>query len=170
VLSAGASRKELARTLRAAFAGGLISEETLLVRLDQVLGERLVEPRRVIGDLQLRGAPGGLRQRLATTMQTAIGRLEELFDDDQHEWTLLALDWSGEEHELMIGRHHSCDVVLGDLSVSRRHARLKFRDGRWVLQDLASTNGTLVNGRRVGRCELRPGDRVLLGDERLRID
>jgi len=69
-----------------------------------------------------------------------------------------------------LGRHPSCDVVLSSMSVSRRHARLVFRDGRWVLQDLGSTNGTEVNGIDVGRCELRPGDEVILGDERLRID
>ncbi|MGO9900236.1 MAG: FHA domain-containing protein [Solirubrobacteraceae bacterium] len=39
-----------------------------------------------------------------------------------------------------------------------------------MLRDLASTNGTIVNGQRVGRCEPRPGDRVLIGNERLRID
>ena len=64
----------------------------------------------------------------------------------------------------------TCDVVLDDLSVSRRHARLVFRDGHWVIQDLESTNGTRVNGVRVGRCELHPGDHVDVGDERLRID
>jgi hypothetical protein len=45
-----------------------------------------------------------------------------------------------------------------------------YRDGKWVLHDLKSTNGTLVNGAPVGRSELRPGDRILLGDERLTID
>jgi pSer/pThr/pTyr-binding forkhead associated (FHA) protein len=83
---------------------------------------------------------------------------------------LLALDWSGAHNEMLIGRHRSCDVVLSDLSVSRRHARLFFRDGRWILQDLHSTNGTQVNGSRVGRCELRPGDDITIGDEHLSID
>ena len=83
---------------------------------------------------------------------------------------LLALDWSGGQGELILGRHDSCDVLLSDPSVSRRHARLSFRDGSWVLQDLDSTNGTLVNGVQVGRCALRPGDRLALGDEQLRID
>ena len=45
-----------------------------------------------------------------------------------------------------------------------------FRDGSWILQDLESTNGTLLNGVRVGRCRLRPGDRIRLGTEELRID
>jgi pilus assembly protein CpaF len=83
---------------------------------------------------------------------------------------LLALDWSGAQPELLIGRHHTCDVMLANPRVSRRHARLVFRDAKWIVQDLQSTNGTVVNGTRVGRCELRPGDCLVLGDEYLRID
>jgi pSer/pThr/pTyr-binding forkhead associated (FHA) protein len=83
---------------------------------------------------------------------------------------LLALDWSGAEPKLMIGRHHACDVVLAGPTVSRLHARLVFRDGKWIVQDLQSTNGTAVNGTRIGRCELRPGDHLALGEEHLRID
>ncbi len=84
---------------------------------------------------------------------------------------MLALDWAGGQSELLVGRHHECDVVLlGSTGVSRRHARLIFRDGNWVLQDLKSTNGTTVNGVRVGRCEVRPGDLLELGDARLQID
>ena len=64
----------------------------------------------------------------------------------------------------------SCDVVLHGAYVSRHHARVFYRDGKWVLHDLRSTNGTLVNGVSVGRTELRPGDLILLGDEQLRID
>lgn len=71
---------------------------------------------------------------------------------------------------LIVGRLPSCDVVLTATSVSRRHARLLFRDGSWVIQDLDSLNGTEVNGVAVGRCELRPGDHLCLGDEYLVID
>jgi pSer/pThr/pTyr-binding forkhead associated (FHA) protein len=83
---------------------------------------------------------------------------------------LLGLDWAGAQQELVVGRDCGCDVVLSDESVSRHHARLRFRDGSWVLQDLDSTNGTLVNGVRVGRCSLRPGDRLTLGTLSLQID
>ena len=58
----------------------------------------------------------------------------------------------------------------GHLSVSRRHARLSFRDGHWVLRDLDSTNGTRVNGQRVIRCRLEPGDRLRLGSAELLVD
>jgi pSer/pThr/pTyr-binding forkhead associated (FHA) protein len=84
--------------------------------------------------------------------------------------TLLALDWNGGRDELLVGRHDHCDVVVGHPSVSRKHARLSFRDGRWVLRDLDSTNGTRVNGKRVVRCRLEPGDRLSLGSADLLVD
>jgi pilus assembly protein CpaF len=56
------------------------------------------------------------------------------------------------------------------MNVSRRPARLVFRDGGWILQDLGSTNGTLVNGEPAGRCRLQPGDHLVIGDHHLRID
>jgi hypothetical protein len=167
VLGEGASRRQIARTLNAAYADGLLSHETFVYRLDQLFHRRLIDPVRLIGDLSTR-AP---RRRLAWLVRAV---------DAVKRWTraahaepptvLLALDWSGGQGELILGRHHSCDLVLSDPSVSRRHARLVFRDGNWVLQDLESTNGTIVNGVLVGRCALRPGDRVMIGDEQLRID
>ena len=65
----------------------------------------------------------------------------------------------------LVGRSRDCDVVLADANVSRRHAEV--RPGAadsWTIADLGSTNGVLVNGRRIdGAEELRPGDRVVLG-------
>jgi pSer/pThr/pTyr-binding forkhead associated (FHA) protein len=43
------------------------------------------------------------------------------------------------------------------------------RDGRWILRDLGSSNGTWVNGRQVVEAEVRSGDHVVLGDCRLRL-
>lgn len=62
----------------------------------------------------------------------------------------------------------SCQIVLGDDTVSRRHAELRFEDGRWLLRDLGSSNGTYVNGRWVAEAEVRPGDVIHLGGCRLR--
>jgi pSer/pThr/pTyr-binding forkhead associated (FHA) protein len=70
---------------------------------------------------------------------------------------------------LMIGRSSSCQVVLGDDTVSRRHAELRFREGRWLLRDLGSSNGTFVNGRLVTEAEVRAGDVIHLGGCRLRL-
>jgi pSer/pThr/pTyr-binding forkhead associated (FHA) protein len=83
---------------------------------------------------------------------------------------VLALDWDGATDAVLLGRHPACEVVLDDLTVSRRHAQLHFRDGRWVLQDLGSKNGTTVNGAPVTRCQLRPGDHLRLGEQHLVVD
>ena len=58
----------------------------------------------------------------------------------------------------MIGRSSGCELVLADDTVSRRHAELFIEDGRWLLRDLDSSNGTWLNGRRIVEAEVRPGD------------
>jgi hypothetical protein len=64
-----------------------------------------------------------------------------------------------------IGRSRDCDVVLSDANVSRRHAEvLPAAAGTWTVADLGSTNGVLVNGRRIAGAELlTAGDRLALG-------
>jgi len=64
-----------------------------------------------------------------------------------------------------IGRSRDCDVVLADANVSRRHAQvLPAAAGTWTIADLGSTNGVLLNGRRIsGAAQLTPGDRIALG-------
>ena len=70
-----------------------------------------------------------------------------------------------------IGRDPRCAVCLDDASVSRRHARIRVaRTGDAVIEDLDSTNGTFVEGRRVkGERPLRDGDRVTIGSVALRF-
>lgn len=64
----------------------------------------------------------------------------------------------------VIGRERaSADVVLRDPNVSRRHAELTFTGSDWSIEDLNSTNGTLVNNRRISRCPLRNGDVLTFG-------
>lgn len=167
----GASRRQIARTLNAAYGEGLLSEDTLHHRLDQLLRERLIDPFRLVGDLHLRSPGRGWGTRVVGAARAALRTVTSpRLDGTAEPPVLLALDWTGAQSELLVGRHQDCDVVLLGLTVSRRHARLVFRDGNWVLQDLDSTNGTTVNGVHVGRCEVRPGDLVELGDARLQID
>jgi hypothetical protein len=64
---------------------------------------------------------------------------------------------------LLLGRSRECEVVLADPNVSRKHAEIRRDGGRWVIADLGSTNGIKVNGRRVDRAQLEPGDRITLG-------
>jgi adenylate cyclase len=62
-----------------------------------------------------------------------------------------------------IGRKETCDVVLPSNDVSRQHAEIRAVDGRWILRDLGSSNGTQVGGATVGRHELQDGDRIRIG-------
>jgi hypothetical protein len=171
MLRAGDARQRLSRTLSAAYAEGLMSEHTFSHRLDQLFGSRLVDPVRLVGDLNRRTSRGSWRAPIGRALVAIRRRLRPEFPSDVG-WrsALLALDWSGPHRELLVGRHPGCDVVVSNCWVSRRHARLIFRDGIWVLQDLGSTNGTRVNGEPVQRCQLRPGDVLVLGAQRLKID
>ncbi len=63
-----------------------------------------------------------------------------------------------------IGRSRGCDIVLDDPNVSRQHAEVRPRGGTWILTDLGSTNGTLLNRRKIGEPEvLSGGDEIEIG-------
>ncbi len=70
---------------------------------------------------------------------------------------------SFERTEINVGRVQGNDLMLPKGNVSKRHARLLFRDGRFIVTDLKSTNGTYVNEEHVGfngRRDLKDGARV----------
>ena len=62
-----------------------------------------------------------------------------------------------------IGRLKECDVVLSDPGASRKHAEIRRSNGDYVLADLGSTNGTMVNERTVTEHRLQEGDRITIG-------
>ncbi len=65
---------------------------------------------------------------------------------------------------LTVGSHRSNDIVVDDTTVSRNHARIERRLGRFTLTDLDSTNGTTVNGKRIHAATLlKPGDEIRFG-------
>ncbi|HEX6972677.1 MAG TPA: DUF3662 and FHA domain-containing protein [Limnochordia bacterium] len=68
-----------------------------------------------------------------------------------------------------IGRQEQSELRLSDPKVSRRHARVERGPEGWVIIDLQSTNGTLVNGERIERRPLAVGDTVELGATRLEV-
>lgn len=72
--------------------------------------------------------------------------------------------------EATIGRSPGCQVALEDAYASQIHARVFVRDGRYVLEDLGSTNGTQINKKRVGAPTLmQRGDRVQVGNTVLEV-
>ena len=77
----------------------------------------------------------------------------------------------GGQKPSLIGRAVENDVVLTDLSVSRRHLELTWAGDGWILRDCGSGNGTLINDRlEDGRCQLRHGDRIEIGNTVFRFD
>ncbi len=70
---------------------------------------------------------------------------------------MLDRDW------LVIGRGRGADVVLAEATISRAHAAIGFDEGAFFVQDLGSTNGTMVNGARAERQALKNGDEVRMG-------
>ncbi len=63
--------------------------------------------------------------------------------------------------EMSIGRSDDCDITVNDSRVSRKHARIAVENGKVVLEDLGSANGTYINGQRLeGQQELSSGDGI----------
>ena len=73
--------------------------------------------------------------------------------------------------ETIAGRDEGCGVRLDEPSVSRRHARFLVQDEGVTVEDLNSTNGTLVNGKRKsGAVALHAGDTIKIGSVKARLD
>jgi hypothetical protein len=74
----------------------------------------------------------------------------------------------GKAHELtkervVLGRSRECDIRVADLNVSRKHAEVRRSGDAYTVVDLGSTNGTLLNGKRVQKERLSEGDTITLG-------
>ncbi len=67
------------------------------------------------------------------------------------------------EKTVTFGRGPEADVRITDDRVSRRHFAIGLREGKCLLQDLNSTNGTWVNGVRIAETELKANDRIRVG-------
>jgi hypothetical protein len=154
-----ADRERAVSLLGARCAEGMISVETLELRLERLLGARSRdELDALLADV--RRPPLLERIRLAIARRLAAG----------HDALLLQLPDEGEP-DVVVGRSHHCDVVMGDPTVSRRHLELRSTPaGGWYAVDLGSTNGTWLLGRRVGRVAVAPGDELMLGHAVVRFE
>jgi len=197
-----ADRDEVVSRLREEFAGGRLSQDTFLHRMNAVLEARhqadlpplladlpaAAEPgspppgpepgspppapvRSVLGRLRaawLRLWPGATLPTGAVSPRQAgpVRRLTAgmpLAGAASRRPARLQFP-RGDGNLFSIGRDAGCDLMIADMTVSRVHARLERTPDGWLLSDLASTNGTRVNGWRVrGRVPVRAGDLVSFG-------
>ncbi len=164
-----ADREDVIRALRDGAAEGRLSHESFVRRVDRALGARgSAELAGLLADLQ---PPGGRVARFLTRSVTRWSGLTAQLSDAWRRPRLPGLVLPREDRKMFtIGRSPDCDLALGNLTVSWHHAELRRVDGRWVLTDLRSTNGTLVNGWRVGQgVAVRPGDCVTFGQVSFRL-
>ena len=83
----------------------------------------------------------------------------------------IADEYSFEEGEFYIGRSHTSDIILPSDNVSRRHARLYTVDGKCYIEDLNSSNGVFVNGRRIHEVyQIQRSAQIKVGDYYLHIE
>jgi pSer/pThr/pTyr-binding forkhead associated (FHA) protein len=69
------------------------------------------------------------------------------------------------KNEVIIGRDPACEVLIPDAEISRQHATVKLMPDGYVVEDLGSTNGTIVSGKKLeGQHLLRPGEIIALGE------
>lgn len=155
------TRERTLTRLREGYACGALATGTFDRRLDVALRART---RGELSGLTVdlpdvsswwRRAGSALRERLRPEPPPVTGGV------------LAAADLSADE--LSLGRSSRCAITLADDTVSRHHATLRRREGRWYLVDLGSSNGTWVNDRRVFDAEVRAGDEVRLGQVRFRL-
>lgn len=101
-------------------------------------------------------APASARRGGATTAATSL----KVVEPASAKGTTFAIG-----DEITVGRAAGCGIALtADSTVSQLHARLFRKEGRLYVEDLGSTNGTFVNGRKVSRpTELRGRDRLQVG-------
>jgi len=105
------------------------------------------------------------------TMVANIGNISQKvsLDDSSQPQLLMSLTFGGKQ-ELSIGRSENNDIVLDGLQISNRHARLVQSGGGIAIEDFNSTNGVYINGARVTRQNILPGDHVQIGSFLLQID
>jgi hypothetical protein len=69
----------------------------------------------------------------------------------------------------VLGRSQKCSLSVSSDVASREHAELRLEDGKWILADLGSSNGTWLNERRVDKVEVCPHDVITLGKSGVRV-
>ncbi|MFJ6750124.1 MULTISPECIES: FHA domain-containing protein [unclassified Streptomyces] len=157
-----ADRERALDLLREGAAQGRLSQDTFLRRLELVLtAQHNSELALATADVEQRG-------RIQGGMLRMVGRMSAFHIRVRRAWRTerlpkLMLPEPGPV-PLLIGRAPGVGLRLNHETVSRAHAELRRAGKVWMLRDLGSTNGTVVNGRRVvGEVPVGPGDHITFG-------
>jgi hypothetical protein len=163
-----ADRERVARLLRDGSVDGRLSLGTFSERIERSFSARNREQLdQLVADVRPPGRPRRALLRAVAWYSRLAGDLRAAWERPRV--PVLALP-SSAGRCLVLGRSRECDCVLSEPSVSRRHAELRHENGRWLLHDLGSRNGTRVNGvRLLEEMEVGPGDRVSFGEARYRL-
>ncbi len=104
--------------------------------------------------------------------QTMVFKIDKaaLSSDESAQPQLLMSLTFGQKKELAIGRGEKNDIKLDGLQISNRHARLIQSGADVVIDDLNSTNGVYINGKRISRQTITPDDAVQIGSFLIRVD
>jgi hypothetical protein len=153
-------RERVLERLRVACGDERLSLDTFTARVDAVYTARnWAELEAVIADLPEPGRIGRWAMSATAWASHWAYRFADAWRRPRVQLLVLPVSQS-----VLIGRSRLCACVVPEESVSRRHALVTHRDGKWWLRDLGSMNGTFVNGARViDEIEIRPGDDVDLG-------
>ena len=148
-------REAAVARLKPRLVDGSLSTDTFGVRVESAYAAKT---KRELGDV-LDDLPG-VRAWAAALYRRTLDWLSAPHEPHRAE---LRLPDTTTRLELSIGRADDCDLVVEEATVSRHHALLRRTPEGWDLRDVGSTNGTRLNGWRVERAALRPGDELDLG-------
>lgn len=133
------------------------------------IATRMVQPKR--GNRAAADEPQGQVESGATMIYKPVQQPTEAASaaDLPLEREVAVLSWDGktkrvDSRRVVLGRSRDCDIQIEDANVSRRHAELRQEGTAYWIVDLDSTNGIEVNGRRVQRAKLEPGDSFTVGE------
>ena len=168
-----ADRDDVIRVLRDGSVAGRLSNDTFLRRVDRALrARRADELAGLLSDLPPALEEGAGPGRVAKAWSRLAERIRGAGFPaawPQARLPRLVLP-RGPRTVFTIGRSPDCDLRLGDITVSWRHAELRRADQAWVLVDLGSKNGTRVNGWRADSgFTVRAGDWVSFGAAAFRL-
>ena len=125
----------------------------------------------------LKMLPTGQFDPSEITEEVDIEEIEEIEEEDLTPMprlicvssNLLSQEWVLDKIQMVAGRAETNEIYINHSSVSRQHARFFLEGGRCFVEDLESSNGVRINGRKYGKAALHQGDLVDLGHVRLRF-